>query len=282
MTRSRDWLLTAKDHWRRGGDALLAGRCLYERLAVHDRPSWACGVLDACSAGLSALPAELRTIREIALTPNRWHEAREAFQAVRKLTIAAESTTDNAGAPELGILYLAENVAKVSYNASGCSALFDHDAGWWVAKNARWIIDQSSEMGLEKRVWSALSGQPDLANVAKIDARDLRLLWIDDYYDGALSGAVLVAERLCWFAFCGEVADRRRYTVHALSDAEAANERHWHDLFVEHVGDHWTYDEDGSRGTVKPLSEHAKFYDAYAKRAPVDYTRNAILGWFEL
>jgi hypothetical protein len=231
---------------------------------------------------LSALPAEVRAVREIALAPTRWYEAHQAFQAVRKLVIAAESTAAKAIGPELGILYLAENVAKVTYNASGRSAPFDHDAGWWVAKNARWIVDHSSEAGLERRVWAALAKQPDIANLVKLDTRDLRLLWIDDYYDGALSGAVLVAGKLCWFALCGEVADHRRYVVHALSDAEAADEAYWHDLFVEHVGDHWTSEEEGSRGTVKPVSEHAKFYDEYAKRVPIDYTRNVILGWFEL
>jgi hypothetical protein len=30
---------------------------------------------------------------------------------------------------ELGLLHLAENVAKVTYNASGCSAPFHHNAG---------------------------------------------------------------------------------------------------------------------------------------------------------
>jgi hypothetical protein len=78
------------------------------------------------------------------------------------------------------------------------------------------------------------------------------------------------------------VDNHRRYVVYDLSEAEIAEEQRWHALFVEHVGSHWTYDEHGSRGTVKPVSEHAKFYDAYAKRTPVDYSRNPIGGWFEL
>jgi hypothetical protein len=93
---------------------------------------------------------------------------------------------------------------------------------------------------------------------------------------------VIFSGKLRWFAFCGEVDQHRRYAVYDLSDAEIADEQHWHDLFVQHVGDHWTYDEHGSPGTMKPASEHAKFYEAYAKRTPVDYSRNPILGWFEL
>jgi hypothetical protein len=281
MTESREWLLAADDEWHRG-DTLEAGRILYERLAVADRPSWAARVLDACCVDLPKVPPEVRSVRAIAYTPARWGDAHEAFQAVRKLVLAAERGAPEAPGLELSILFLAENVAKVTYNASGRPAPFDHNAGWWVAKSARRIVDSSSQPGLEGRVWAALAGQPDPANVNKLDPRDLRLLWVDDYYDGPLSGAVLLAGKLRWFIVCAEVNHHRRYAVYDLSEPEIAQERQWHALFVEHVGDHYAFDEHGSTGTVKPLSEHAKFYDAYAKRTAVDYSRNPILGWFEL
>ena len=69
--------------------------------------------------------------------------------------------------------------------------------------------------------------------------------------------------------------------MYDLTATEADEEERWHALFVEHVGDHWPFNE-GARGTVKPTSEHGKFYDAYAKRLPVDYSSNPVLGWFEL
>jgi len=70
--------------------------------------------------------------------------------------LVAERGNDARG-PEHGILYLAENVAKVAYNASGCPRPFDHDAGWWVAACARWIVERSADAGLEARVWAALT-----------------------------------------------------------------------------------------------------------------------------
>lgn len=277
MTGSRDWLLSADELWHRG-DALVAGRILYERLTPKDRPSWAARVLDACCVAVGTVPPEVQRVRDVAFTPSRWSEGHAAFQGVRKRVIEAERRPPTL---ELGVMHLAENVAKVTYNASGCSAPFDQDAGWWVAKNARWIVERSTQDGLGSRVWAALAGQPDLAKVNKLDPQELRLLWMDDYYDGPLSGAVLFAGKLRWFAFCAEVDQHRRYAVYDLSEAEVADEQHWHDLFVEHVGDHWTC-KDGATGTVKPVSEHAKFYEAYAKHAPVDYSRNPVLGWFEL
>jgi hypothetical protein len=225
------------------------------------------------------IPPEVRDVLEIALTPVRWSDAHRAFQAVRKLVLAAEGRAPATPDVDLGILYLAENVAKVAYNASGCSAPFDHNAGWWVAKNARWIVDHSSHAGLDGRVWAALSGRPDLADVKQLSSDELRVLWTVDFYDGELSGIVFFDGKVRWFEFCAEVEKRRRYVVYELSEAEVADEQYWHALFVEHVGDHWTA---GSPGKVKPVSEHAKFFDAYAKRSPVDYSRNPILGWFEL
>jgi hypothetical protein len=167
MTRGTEWLTAAEDSWRHG-DALEAGKLLYEHLVVNQRPGWALAVLDACCAGLS-VPSEVEAVREIACTRARWAEAHAAFQAVRKLVLRGEQRRTDARGPEHGVLYLAENVAKVTYNASFAAprlpmfepaidvGAFDHDAGWWVAKNARWIVEHSTDSGLEARVWAALA-----------------------------------------------------------------------------------------------------------------------------
>jgi hypothetical protein len=123
-----------------------------------------------------------------------------------------------------------------------------------------------------------------LADVPKLDTRGLQLLWVHDYYDGLLSSALVLRGKIHWFECCSLAADhRRRYVVHQLSDTEVQEEERWRALFVEHVGDHLTFkEEDEPPGTVRPGSEHGKFYDEYSNRAPVDYSRNPIVGWFEL
>jgi hypothetical protein len=121
----------------------------------------------------------------------------------------------------------------------------------------------------------------DLGRYAKLPREKVRPLWVHDYYDGVLSGALAYKGKLRWFEYCGERDDVRRYLVFELSDAEMAEEEHWHALFLEHVGDHWEVVDDKRGGTVKPVHEHAKFYEPYGQRKPPDYSGNPVLGWFE-
>ena len=117
----------------------------------------------------------------------------------------------------------------------------------------------------------------------QIPRRELRILWIHDYYDGVISGMLVYDGRLRWFECCNLSFDHqpRRFVIRDLNDEQVADEEKWHALFVEHVGDHWTMREDRERGTVKPVEEHARFYEPYSKRVPPDYSRQSILGWFE-
>jgi hypothetical protein len=121
----------------------------------------------------------------------------------------------------------------------------------------------------------------DLSLIAKLERASVRMLWINDYYDGALSGAAEFDGRLCWFSYVDDDDLGRRYLLHELSERQRAEERRWHALFVEHVGDHWTSTALGSSGVVKPVETHSKFYDEYNKSVREDYSKNVILGWFE-
>src|SRR5215468_2611842 len=121
MKRDRVRLAKAEMEWRRGDSR-------------EERPPWALRVLDACASRLPELPPAVRTVRTIVEIPERWREAHDAFTAVRRVVL--QHPRSEPPTVEHGVLYLAENVAKVTYNASGEPAPFDHDAGWWIAKNA--------------------------------------------------------------------------------------------------------------------------------------------------
>jgi hypothetical protein len=125
-------------------------------------------------------------------------------------------------------------------------------------------------------------GAIELGRYPRLPHEELRLLWISGFWDGALSGALIYRGRLRWFEYCGETNYVRRYLVLELSEDEVAEEERWHALFVEHVGSHWDVGDGKTRGEVKPSEEHEKFYAPYGKRQPPDYSRNPILGWFEL
>jgi hypothetical protein len=100
---------------------------------------------------------------------SRWKEAHAAFQRVRKLTLKAErsKSTDPIYA---GILYVAENAAKVSYNASILGRLdtqsysaqepapFDNDAGWWIVSNLRHVATTVNDPAFEKKAWAVVNG----------------------------------------------------------------------------------------------------------------------------
>ena len=125
--------------------------------------------------------------------------------------------------------------------------------------------------------------QFDQAAHARILLDELQLLWVDDYYDGPLSGMLTYRNRLHRYE-CpdGPMAIERRYVIRELSDEEIADEQYWHELFVRHVGDHMTFRNDGQRGAVRPSSEHSKFYEPYGKRTTPDYSMRPIVGWFKL
>ena len=118
--------------------ATKAGWLLYEHIPLADRPFWAARILDLCRSLTQSRP-EVDAVYEIATRPADWHKGHDAFRNVRRLTIhyeSAEPKNEVYG----GLLYLAENVAKVTYNATSPSAPFDHDAGAWVVTCLRYLV----------------------------------------------------------------------------------------------------------------------------------------------
>jgi hypothetical protein len=127
----------------------------------------------------------------------------------------------------------------------------------------------------------------DYESLPRVQSDEIRMLWVHDYCDGPLSGMLVCNGRMCWYECSDMTAEGGgeavwRYVIRQLTDAQAAEEERWQALFVEHVGDHFTFHDNGERGTVSPRSEHAKFYGAYSKRAPIDYSDCPIVGWFEM
>ena len=106
-------------------------------------------------------PAAVEAIVAIAAAPPRWAEAHAAFSAMRTLTLEAERGASGASPALRAVLYLAENAAKVTYNASGRPAPFDADAGHWLASNLRLVVERLADAQFEERAWLALSSHLD-------------------------------------------------------------------------------------------------------------------------
>jgi hypothetical protein len=72
---------------------------------------------------------------------------------VRRLTLQVAGTDRL----QESVLILAENVAKVAYNATQPIGPFDADTGWWLVPNLVSICTHVNDPALTARAWSLLS-----------------------------------------------------------------------------------------------------------------------------
>jgi hypothetical protein len=143
----------AYDCWI-SGEPTLAGKIIYEQLPVKERPFWAARLLNHCAKLIPSVAA-VEKVLETALTPNLWTSAREAFDAVRALTLKDERQPASSNLYRQ-ILYLAENTAKVTYNATGLPAPYDHNSGWRIIKIVRQIVGQVAKPEFETETWNLI------------------------------------------------------------------------------------------------------------------------------
>lgn len=125
------------------------------------------------------------------------------------------------------------------------------------------------------------AGPPiNLALLAEIHAGDVRILWINDWYEGPIEAVVeylgvwhlmvvhdlaVIATDLPW-----------RWVLYRLSSEQCEEEARWHRLFIEHVGAHW--DCTGELHPA-PSGQLDLFYGPYNARPPRDVGRLASIGW---
>jgi len=125
----------------------------------------------------------------------------------------------------------------------------------------------------------------DLASLPKIGADDLKLLWVNDFYDGPLEAVVEQGGVRLLMVLHGEPVppDRdgaMRWVLFTLTDAQWEEEKRWHALFEEHVGHHWCFHHD----TPPEPAEHPtpeRFYGPYKHRTPLDLSASTPIGWID-
>lgn len=122
----------------------------------------------------------------------------------------------------------------------------------------------------------------DLASLPKLVAAELRLLWVNDWYDGPLEAVVEHSGERCLMVLHGQkvvdVEKPMEWVIFQLSAEQWAEEERWHALFEEHVGHHWCFH-------IEPPPEPAaardpkRFYEPFAKRG--ERTLGKPLGWVD-
>jgi hypothetical protein len=132
-----------------------AGSLLVEQIPVGVRPYWAAKILDLCRP-LTHCPLEVHAVHVIASHRPLWRWGHVAFGFVRRLTVRYENAK---GTDEVygGLLYLAENVAKVTYNATDPPDPFDDDAAAWVVACLRDLVNKVNRPEFEAKAWSLAS-----------------------------------------------------------------------------------------------------------------------------
>ncbi|MFE7614508.1 hypothetical protein [Streptomyces sp. NPDC057496] len=121
--------------------------------------AWAGRVLRAASRSLGSFP-EVDDALLLAETEERWPQAREVFDRLRRRSLDQDSPLNE----EQALLFtLAELVAKVAHNAAGVRPPFDHDSGWRIGLIAYRLISVADDPQLQTELTTALGGRPETA-----------------------------------------------------------------------------------------------------------------------
>lgn len=140
------------------GDHLEAGRLLFESLPKEDQPEWGAAILDLTKQWLDVRMCDVWYLQYIAKKRRRWSAAHPVFFSIRGTTLRLERRRQRTPVQEriLCQCYVAENVAKVIYNAADPMDPFDEDAGWWIVPCVKACIDCLGNPEFEKAATSLL------------------------------------------------------------------------------------------------------------------------------
>jgi hypothetical protein len=127
----------------------------------------------------------------------------------------------------------------------------------------------------------------DHGALPKREASELRLLWVNDWYDGPLEAVIEHAgERLLMVLESRNAADHdkpMRWILFRLTPEQWTEEERWHALFERHVGHHWCFHHDAAAEQPDlPESQDTKrFYEPYANRTPRVLDPASACGWVD-
>lgn len=128
------------------------GEQLFESLLNEVRPGWAGQVLSQFDPYLEHIPPPVKALFAIIDDRKRWKEAHGQFSAIRDWSLRNTTYKHEA------YIRLAELVAKVTYNASGEPAAFDHDSGHHIASMALTAAEYFNDKRLEEELAAAILG----------------------------------------------------------------------------------------------------------------------------
>lgn len=121
---------------------LKLGELLCKLIPASEQPRWFANFLDMVlhdeeKSGI------IDSLLKVTLDESKWPESREIFNSLREQTLECEQS-DASNFRRIGMLHLAENIAKVTFNSSGLEQpKFDSDSGYWIPQCIKYMIDHS-------------------------------------------------------------------------------------------------------------------------------------------
>lgn len=157
MSEQPEYLSKAQLLWNEDC-AYQSGELIVGSMPAGARPVWAATMLHHVLRYVTYTP-EFDEVVDIAQHSGRWFEALDVFHRVR--TLRQEATRDPVYDT---VAALAENVAKVTYNASNPTVPFDSDAGPRAVADFKRILDAVADPALCSRAWPLVAGQERIAS----------------------------------------------------------------------------------------------------------------------
>lgn len=161
---NRDHRDQAAEYWR-AGKPLEAGKLIFESLPRDTRPKWAARILTLVLDRSGIERSHFERVLYDADNQRMWADAHRAFDNLRKATLQLEDLQKKRRLTKdeellAGILLLAENVAKVTYNATDPPDEFDEDSGWWIAACLKGFVDNVwHDDAFSKAAWLRLCSE---------------------------------------------------------------------------------------------------------------------------
>ncbi len=126
----------------------------------------------------------------------------------------------------------------------------------------------------------------DLGTLPQIPPSDVRLLWVNDWYEGPNEAVVEHGGKRCLLVLhdrrvLGEQAPPYRWLLYPLDAERFADEEKWHALFVHHVGDHWCFHPETTHAAQTGERVPSIFQSAVEARPAIDRSRETPLGWVD-
>jgi len=118
--------------------------------------------------------------------------------------------------------------------------------------------------------------------VENISHENFNVLWIDDYYDGMLSGVLEIEDQKFRVEIITDYTQNiypRIFAIIYLTNKEVEEEIYWNELFKKYVGNHNDLTSKDNNFLL-PQSEWHFFYDQYQNRPNKGYNQNKVRGWF--